>query len=206
MKQINKILGLGLVLGTLGCGAKSTSESGRKADEIDTNLAGSWQTACNSADWLGMVKSQSTYGFSAVGDFDKSSSYYTDNCVQSSFEVALKGTTSSLGDSKSVAGAKDINFTITTATLTSKTDNATTLLNAGTGYCGKKDWKTGEKTDILGKDCAGGSYKNGAVIFDVYKIEKSILTLGKSGMIWGTKKAADQRPTELDVANPYLKK
>lgn len=212
MKKVNfkktKIFATTLTIGVVlsACGAFGTKEKGRKAKETDTSLAGEWRGTCNKLDWLGLTSNRQVLTFSAVGDFDRVTTVYSDNaCNLSGATVTERGTVATLGKSNFVADAKDINFTVSTATIAPANDDSAKSLNT-VSYCGRTDWQKDVTVDVLGKECLGKNHAKGEVNFDIYRLDgdKKLLTFGK-GSIWLDKSDASTRPTELDETKVFEK-
>lgn len=186
------------------CGAFDTKDSGRKADEVDSELNGTWSSACLDTSFVGLTQSRETFAFSGLADFDKTTEIFTDACNTQAASLLVTGTYAKTGDADVVDGAKNINFTITGAALTPKTDDTARLLNRAS-YCGVTDWARDQEVDILGKDCAGESYANGDVVFDIYKVGDEELRFGQSGLIFFDGSNASDRPRELSDERIFSK-
>jgi hypothetical protein len=189
-----------------GCGMFSTKNKGQKARENDSQLAGQWQAECAKKDWLGFSYQRQTFQFSVVGDFDRTTALFSDEgCVTALTTLIEHGTYASLGESSAVAGSREINLTITQASIKPHTDDGAKLLN-DVGYCDITTWERDRSDDVLGKNCAGTTHPSGEVVFDIYSIEdggKRLLT-GK-GSLWVDKSEANLRPTKLDDVRVYTK-
>ena len=187
-----------------GCGAFKTKNHGQKAQETDNALSGVWNGTCTKADWLGISHQKAQLTFGALGDFDQTTTLYSDaGCTQPVAALTEHGTYASLGASKTAQNANDINFTTTAYSVTPKSDDAVKLMN-GASYCGVNNWANGQATDVLGKTCLGQTYANGDVTFDVYHVDNNQLTLGKSSLFL-TKSSASTRPSQLDSSNVFTK-
>lgn len=202
------VMTLAAICGTFalaGCGAFETKGKGKKSDQTDYELAGTWTSACLKLDLLGLSRSSETYKFSALGDFDKTTTVFLDDgCQQPALDETVSGTADSLGADATVQDAKDINFTVTKATLTPRSDKAVQLLNDAS-YCGLTGWEKDKAVDVLGKDCAGEDWQNGEVIYDVYKRDGDQLRFGAS-MIFFDKTDAGERPTKLEDERVFTRK
>lgn len=205
MSPVSLMLAFGVV--AAGCGAFETKKKGQKARENDSSLNGTWQNSCTKMDWLGFTYYRVTYKFSALGDFDKTTSLFADaSCAEAIGSLSESGTYAALGDAADTAQAKDINFTISEAKISADTDQAVKLLNAA-AYCGISDWQKGRATDVLDKPCVGFQHVKGKVIFDIYKVDQNDkrLETGK-GSIFLDKGDVSSRPKSLDEANTFFKK
>ena len=198
---------LALASATVGCGAFGTKNKGQKGRENDNALAGKWQNSCSKMDWLGFSYNQVTFNFSGLGDFDKTTTLFSDaNCATAIGSLTENGTYAALGDSPALTGAQNINFTISEAKVSADTDTAVNLFN-GVSYCGISSWQKGQATDVLDKPCVGFQHPKGAVIFDVYKVDQDgkRLQTGK-GSLFLDKSEASARPSKLDETNVFTKK
>jgi|GEM_PF-6824291 len=207
-KKASVLVGVAILvtIGTSACGWFPTKSKGEKATQNDVGLAGQWRDSCTKLDWFGFAYQQVTQKFSAVGDFEKTKYLYSDeNCSNKIGTLVESGTYDSLGGSTTVNGVKNINFTITKATVSAGSDDAAALLN-NISYCGIETWKTGEVNDVLGKTCAGATHAAGEVVFDVYRVDMDgkRLTTGK-GTLFLNKTEASARPESLDETHIYTK-
>ena len=191
---------------TAGCGMFSTKNKGEKARENDNALTGQWRNGCSKLDWLGFAYHQETLKFSAIGDCDRVTTLFSDSsCTNATATLSERGTYASLGASRVAAGAQDINFTVTQATVTADSDDAVSLLN-NASYCGISTWQKNQAVDVMGKTCDGSNHPKGEVIFDVYRVDNDSkrLETGK-GTLFVDKSDANSRPGKLDDAHPYLR-
>jgi len=191
---------------TSACGAFSTKNKGQKTQENDRQLAGQWQDSCTKKDWLGFTYQRQTFQFSAIGDFDRTTTLYSDEGCATALSTLLEhGTYASLGESAAAPGARDINLTITEASLKPQTDDGAKLLN-DVSYCDVTTWERDKDVSVLGKNCAGTTHPSGEVVFDLYRIENEgkHLVTGK-GSLWVDKSEASSRPESLDLEHVYIK-
>lgn len=189
------------------CGMMPTKEKGKKAAETDLGLAGEWQNDCEKKDWLGVTHQREVHKYSATGDFERATKVFSDNeCNAAIADLVEGGTFSSLGKSKDVANATDINYTITSATVTPKTENAVKIFNTAS-YCGKTDWAINASKDVLGLKCLDKTHAKGEVIFDIYRVDMDgkRLTTGKPSLFLSKEDAAS-RPAALNEQNTFAKK
>ena len=210
MQRIPSFLTSGLILSfgitSVGCGMLSTKNKGKKASENDQKLVGEWRDTCNKMDWLGFAYQQQTLRFSALGDFDRDVTLFKDsNCSNPLGKLSEHGTYASLGNSSETPDTKDINFTVTEATMSAEVDDAVSLLNSAS-YCGISEWKKGNPTDILGKSCAGIQRAKGDVVFDIYRVDTNgkRLISGK-GSLFLDKTDTSSRPSSLDENRAFRK-
>ena len=187
-----------IVVGALitGCGVFSTKSKGKKETQTIIALSGEWRSECIKGDWFDFSQYIDIYKFSALGDFDKISTMYKDQCNTAELTTTLRGTYDALGATKDVPDAKDINFTVTEALVSPRSDIATETLNA-VSYCGVSDWKTNKEFSVLDKDCTGMDFKKGTVVFDIYRLKDNRLYLGKK-MTFFSAETNDTRPAKLE--------
>jgi hypothetical protein len=182
----------------IGCGAFKTKNHGQKQRQTNMHLAGTWITGCTKLDWLGLTSERETVIFSALGDFDRTSTVFTDgNCESAGVELTVRGTFDTLGPDSQLAGSDDINFTVTAATATTRNDLGTNTLNAGE-YCDNASWSTNQTVDIIDRECAG-SWRKGSVVFDIYRLDNDNkkLRFGRHSFFQDKSDAAS-RPAVLD--------
>jgi hypothetical protein len=190
-----------------GCGMFKTEKSGKKLQENDRNLAGEWEGSCIQQDWLGFAYQQQALKFSSIGDFDRTTSFFSDQLCQESVGILGEhGTYASLGESKALAGAADINLTISAATVRPQTTESAEDFNQKE-YCGFNDWQRDQVRDVLGRDCDGVSHANGEVVFDIYRLDNdgALLVTGK-GSIFESGSVASSRPSSLNEKQPFKRK
>ncbi len=209
MVSRRKMLVHTLVVASLssGCGAFSSKKSGKKLEENDQQLAGEWLGKCLKKDWFGFSYQQQKLNFSSIGDFDRATMIYSDQaCKDAVGTLEEHGTYAVLGDSPAASGARDINMTITSATVKPQNNKATDEYN-NKKYCGIDNWQLDQSQDVLGKACDGVSHPNGEVIFDIYRLEDENkgLKTGKSSILFGGNDAAS-RPTKLNEDQVYTRK
>jgi hypothetical protein len=188
------------------CGAFKTKSKGEKARQTNMHLAGTWTTDCTKLDWLGLTSERETLKFSALGDFDRTSTLYTDGtCGSAGVELTVRGTFDTLGPDSKLAGSDDINFTVVAAAATPRSDLGTAALNVD-NYCDNSTWSTDATVDILDRDCAG-SWRKGSVVFDVYRLENDNknLRFGRHSFFQDKTDAAS-RPTALDDEHALVRK
>ena len=182
-----------------------TEKSGKKLQENDRNLAGEWEGTCLQQDWLGYSFQRQVLRFSSIGDFDRSTALFTDELCQDAVgTLAEQGTYAVLGASKVVAGATDINLTISAANVRPQSVKSVEDFNERQ-YCGFNDWQQNQVRDVLGRECDGVSHANGEVVFDIYRIDNSTLLTGK-GSIFENLGEATGRPTALDPKKTFARK
>ena len=192
-----------------GCGAFKTSDSGQKGDQVNPQLAAEWDSNCAAIGFMGFASKASILTIGAIGDFDRETQVFSAaGCASGDQALSMKvsGTYDIVGDAN-IAGeaAKNINFTVNTASLTPTSQHAVDLLNAAS-YCGVTAWQTGTAVDIAGKDCAGESLKQGAVVFDVYEqAGNDVIYFGNAPM-WFDRTSSGDRPTALDKSVTFSRK
>ena len=189
---------------TTGCGALKTSKKNQKADQTVMELSGQWESTCQKQGWFDFTQALESYTFSALGDFETKTTAYRDDCKNADHVVEIGGTYDSLGNAVDTPNAKSINFTVSSASMTPKSDVAVKMLNA-LKYCAVADWAVDKKVDILNKDCVGINYKTGQVIFDIYRLNSNQLQLGRK-MFPFAGEAAATRPGKIDESRIFTKK
>ena len=204
-REIKSVVAMLLATGLVaGCGMLKTSKKNQKADQITMALSGEWNSACQKQGWLGFTQLTEAYTFSALGDFEKRSAVFRDNCATPDLVVETGGTYDDLGAAVDPADAKNINFTVSQASMTPKSDAAVTMLNT-MKYCAIEDWAVNKKSDILDKKCVGIGYKKGEVVFDIYRQNDSQLVFGKKGFSL-VGETASNRPNKLNELRTFTKK
>ena len=205
MKSKIRIFGLMIIVGAIvaGCGVFSTKNKGKKETQNVIALAGEWRSECIKGDWFDFSQYKDDYKFSAIGDFDKSTTVFKDDCKTAEITSTLRGTYDALGVTKDVPDAKDINFTVTEALISPRSDTATKILNSAE-YCGISDWKTNQDVSVLDRDCVGWNFKKGTVIFDIYRLQDKRLFFGKR-MTFFSSETNDSRPAKLDEEHVLVK-
>lgn len=198
------VLGLSLGL-VVSCGVFKTEEKGKKAQQMDPEIADQWKSDCVPATVLNLTHTIKDYRFSAIGDFDKREHFYNDNqCSKEIFSYQITGTYSVVGDAKMGNNAKNINYTINKVTVTPVDDSAVNILNTA-NFCGSSDWQKGAEKDVTGKECLGLNIDKGNVVYDIYRINKDVnpklLYLG-SNFYLGQDKSLTERPENLDEQTP----
>ncbi len=206
MKITKKTCLLLCILGVASsCGAFKTKSKGAKVRQTDTNLGGVWTTGCTNSDWLGLVSQSETLKFSALGDFDRTTTLFSDGqCATPNLELTVRGTFDTLGDDAKVEGSDDINFTVTSASTTPRSENGATILNA-VSYCEVSNWANGQTVDTLDNACAG-SWHKGSVIFDIYRLDQDNknLRFGRPSFFLD-RGDAGSRPESLDETSALTK-
>ncbi len=187
-----------------GCGAFETDKKGQKADQVDQGLTGRWSTSCLERGFIFTNYQRDELSFSAVGDFEKKAVQHVDSgCQTEALSKTVSGTYDELDAVDGIAGGKAINFTVRDVVITPHTDEATKNLN-DSSTCGLTNWVIHKSTSVLGKNC-GETFQDGAVIFDVYKLDQDTVWLGKSFLLFDDKDAPEDRPTTLEQDRPYRK-
>jgi hypothetical protein len=180
-----------------GCGDSfKTTKKGKKAEQISMDLNGIWESSCHKNDWFDFSQSRERYTFGALGDFDLKMEISSDDCQTIDQVMELYGTYDDLGASAAQPEAKNINFTLSKATITPKSEEAVKVLNR-IEYCSIKEWAVDKKVDVTDKECAGTSYRKGDVILDLYRLEENRLYFGKR-FFTTTPAPSSDRPTEVD--------
>jgi hypothetical protein len=200
------LLGLSLVSVLSGCGAFGTKENGKKSQENNQKLTGEWKSNCSAFGWLGLTHKTDTLTFGALGDFDGATTAFVDDaCSTPVTTLTQHGTYASLDASKSVEGATNINFTITSAAITAQSDDAAKMLNAAS-YCGITAWANGKAIDVMDKPCLGATHPSGEVLFDIYELSNGddLLNFGK-GSLFLDQDDANSRPTTLDESRAFIR-
>ena len=206
MKTKNKVkLAVFIAAGLVpACGALQTKNKNQKASQTVMSLNGQWESPCQKQDWFDFSQAIERYTFSALGDFEAKNEIFRDDCKTADNVVELAGTYASLGKDASAPDAKDINFTVSTATMIPKSDVAVKMLNA-MKYCSVQDWTLDKKVDILNKECVGINYKNGEVVFNIYRQNSDQLYLGRK-MFPLAADSASARPNKVDEERIFAKK
>ena len=205
--QLSRNIGVAALIAavSIGCGTFETKKKGRKAQQNAMELAGEWRSNCVKLDWLGLQCSVESYAFTAIGDFDKKTTVFSDEgCATASAELVQRGTYDELGGSKEVQGAKDINFTVVEAGLAPKDARLLAPMNAAL-YCGHNDWAVNVAQTIIDRDCGGKTTRRGQVIFDLYQVADKTLHFGDTMMFFNKSNPA-QRPNKLDAGRTFTKK
>ena len=181
------------------CGIINTAEKGKKSEENAPELAGDWKSACVANSALKLSHTQRDFNFNAIGDFDKTESFFKDDlCDESFVTYQVMGTYDEKGENPENADIQMINFTVNEANLTADTGGAVTILN-GLKFCGISDWKMGEERNITSQDCTGFKVNKGDVIFESYKLEdnNSDLYLGQK-FVFLAKDNSNERPKDVN--------
>ncbi|HET9241669.1 MAG TPA: hypothetical protein VFO10_30660 [Oligoflexus sp.] len=198
--------GLLLPLALLACKKdEKTSETGRKLESTPAELRGTWQSGCMGTTTLNMASSQREYVFNAIGDFDRLERYYSDpNCQNLAATYKVVGTVEVKGPNPEKTDLNMINFTVNEAYMTVKSDATLEQLNA-MKFCGRSDWHVNEDVHVTNAECEGSKVQKGGVQFDSFKIRDGQLFMGQKLMFLG-KDDASERPAELDMRAPYIRK
>ncbi len=198
---------INLALAMTACGSMDTDEKGKKVEQNDVDLAGTWETDCYGGDFLGLSKSSAKVVFSAIGDFDRVSTLFSgDTCAEKALQLSVSGTYDVVGAAQGVEGGADnLNFTVSKATLTPFTDGAVTALNAA-NYCGVSNWSIGAAVEIAAKDCMGDTVTQGEVVLDIYRIEQEKRLLLGDSLLWFDKNKPTERPTALALDHVFHKR
>lgn len=191
-------------LSLAACGWFGTKKKGTKAVQVDFKLAGQWRSNCVGADVLKLAHASMQYNFSALADYEKKETFYSDaGCAEPAFSYKTSGTYAEIGKHEGLEGAKDINFTIQKASLTVHAQDILDELNSSE-LCGIKDWTVGREVDITNKDCQGFTVKPGDTVVDVYKLGEKELVFGKKIQLLASDDA-DSRPSSLATDAIYRK-
>jgi hypothetical protein len=202
LKITTATVGCFVAVAVAGCGAFETKKKGGKADEIETELTGTWRQECIGVDFLEIANKKDAYTFSALGDFERKLELYSgDNCEDLQGTLRSSGTYSVVGDAEDVDDAQNLNFTVREMTLEPESDDLARALSAAK-YCGVKDWSVDKEVSLVSRDCAGESVDEGEVVFDIYNVEDDVLYLGNANK-WFDKTDASDRPDELDTDHPF---
>lgn len=192
-----------------GCGALDRDDDkGRKVDEIDNDLVGTWLSACEPQGPFGIIelvgeKHELVFGV-VPGDVVKTvHRYQKPDCTEPLYRLDIGATYSAVGDSPDVDGADNINYTVHDAKLTPSSEAAAGVLNDAK-MCGATDWQSGVAKEITGVDCLGKKFSEGQVIFDIYDEEDGNLYVGKSSF-FRDGDTSDSRPGALDREHPLVK-
>ena len=187
------------------CGStKSTKKEGKKLRQTAKSLNGEWDASCQKQDWFNFTQAAERFRFSPLGDFEKRTEIFRKDCKAADLVIETGGTYDSLGKAKDIPDAKEINFTISAASVTPKSEDAVKALKA-MKYCSISEWALGKKEDVLGKDCAGVNYKNGEVVYDIYRQKNKQLYFGKK-MLFLAGETANDRPVKLEEKRVFVKK
>lgn len=203
-KKLVGVVGL-LVLSSCGRFNKADSDQiNTPAAQNDLGLVGAWERGCEAVNFLGLQSHKVRLDFNPALGFSRERTLFGgDACADERLVEKQVGTYGRVGDVDGVAGAHQINFTVTDAYVTPRNDQGVADLNKDK-YCGISDWAKGVERKVTGVDCKSG-YKQGQVLFDIYKIDQNSLQMGEAGFILnGTTDGA--RPAALDTAKPYVKK
>ena len=184
---------------TAGCGKKKDD----KTTQTSLKLTGAWNAPCKKEDWFNFTQVKERYHFTPLGGFHKTTEVMKDDCATSELAMKIGGTYDSLGGAQDVPGATNINFTISSASLTPNTNEMVDILNK-TKFCSISDWAAGKEQDILGKKCSGMDYTKGQVVYDIYKEDGNRLTFGRRDLflVGGS---SDHRPSKLDQDTLYVR-
>lgn len=207
MMTTNKMVGALSLLVLTGCGAMkkdNNEDNNGSAFRGDTALLGSWERGCEKADWLGLVSHKIKLNFDISLGFYREQTLFADgNCADERVVEKQTGSYTKIGDAAGIDKGYQINFTIKDAYVTPRSDAAAADLNKAK-YCNLTNWANGVEQKVTGVDCKSG-YKEGQVLFDIYKVDGNNLQLGQAGFLLDGS-TSDARPTTLDTARPYVKK
>ncbi len=186
-QRLSRIAPLFLVLPLYlaGCGA------------APTEIEGTWLKACVASSGTSTKTTLTNTGDTGV----LAGESFSDAACTTLAATTTVTSTFTLGAAvDSPAGAKKMDSTLVSITITPKTDAMVTTLNTGS-YCSVTNWAKDTATDVTGKVCSGGVtyFAKGAVTYTLYKLEGSSLTLGTTtglGPDDGTTEAG--RHTALD--------
>lgn len=188
-----------------GCGLGKTSKSGRKADETDNNIWGSWKTDCiDNSGIKELGKTKRAVVFNNLGDFDRIEYLYMgDQCSDRSLTITVSGTYAVKGNVTEDSEAQKLNLTVDRVKVYPHTKDAADLLNK-MNACGIDNWKRKSEEDITGKNCSGYKLREGDVIFDIYMIDENDLYLGTK-FSFSSPTDSDRRPKNVNDEIVYKK-
>jgi hypothetical protein len=157
-RWIKFVFVLAASMAIVGCGTFGTKQSGRKAKQNSSELAGTWKLGCSSFGFLGITGQKDLFIFSVVGDFDRSLYIFEDSeCKAEVGRFDSKGTYAVIGHAEDMSdGTQDLNFTIRNFTLTVATDDFAKALNAS-NFCGVTDWNVNQTVNLINRECSVGN-------------------------------------------------
>lgn len=187
----------------LSCGKKSSDDTPSATSPDSVKLTGTWKSDCKSGSFLTESFFRKKVTFQLDGGFKRQIEVFdNDQCNSSRASQTLTGTYTVAGDEPKEPDAKRLNLTSKATYVTPQTDSDTANFNQSK-YCGIADWKTGTEREVTGADCASG-FKEGQVIFDVYRIQDNHIYFGATG-IWLNGRTDVQRPEKVDLTDPHAK-
>ncbi len=201
---------LPLLLALPACGSSNSSKDVVDDASARTELQGTWTDACHApnrlADVLKTGFAQDRYEFGLLQNrFTRTLSVYSDAaCSKPGFTETIEGGYTVIGDGPDIDGGRPINYTLTKATINPQTAAAVDALNV-VSYCGVKDWALNQAKEVTNKTCALQQFKNGDVVFDIFRVENKQLTMGKTSF-FADGSSGQARPTERNKDLAFTKK
>ncbi len=181
-------------------------KSGNKAKENDYHLAGKWKGKCINNETRQRPFYKKNLQFSIVGDFESTTTFFNDEgCIDKIVSHVESGTYSSLGESKTDQGSREINFLILKSSITPELQSTASDFNTRS-FCGLDKWKNRKSKNIFDATCDGVVRKKGDVIYNTYRFSNSHkkLALGKEPIFLNGEGIAE-RPEKTDEGIDYDK-
>jgi hypothetical protein len=193
----------GFMAGCMNTSTSATSQMMSEPAPSSMSLSGDWETTCRKQDWFDLSQVMERYIFKGGNTFEQTVRVFKDDCQETQITVKIAGKYDTLGAAKGEPYALNINFTVTSASLTAVSEDAVKMLNT-LSYCGVKDWKTDKKIDLVDRGCTGLNYRSGEVIFDIYRRDGDRLYFGRNLFYLARESAAD-RPANIDERRIFFK-
>ncbi|MEZ4741055.1 MAG: hypothetical protein R3B45_01165 [Bdellovibrionota bacterium] len=203
MKNVRNIIKIAILLYlSVSCGSSEDSDS--KDSAADTSIyQGTWSLACASSG-----TDSGSYVFDGSNFTYKTSHFNGEStsceAANKDFDAEVTGTYKIGADIEGVEGAKAIDITFVTYTMTPTSEDAVSFFNDESG-CASGEWELDTKKDLTTLDCdMFGDTAKGTIVYDIIKVNSDKLTLGDSedDATDGTTEA--KRPTALE-SDSYTK-
>ena len=202
LSTLKYVLAPALLLFPLGCG-KAKQDVVQAYNE--PALMATWESKCSSSSPLKL--SEKTFVRFSGSDFEKSQTFYSqDGCVEPAVEARYKGTFKLSDSTIPESGAKFIDYTYDSASVTALNPKGKEVLETAK-LCGHPTWVVGTRVDLT-SESAGASCPlrtSPSTSYEVYKVEKDskILYLSKFGWVYSRGKVASDRAKELDTDTSF---
>lgn len=192
MQKLFWALLLIVVLVVVSCGVDDGKTTGGSGSTI---LTGTWKSSCVAETIVIVDASNSQVSIS-------STKYSDSGCKTAAYSEVYDFNYGIGNDLASPEGAKELDQTVTAATITILSDALVGAMNQSK-YCGISDWSKDTPKDVTGKDCNGRSVVVGSTQYTSLLVQGTKLWLGSSRS--GNDGKTTAKRMQVDTTYTYTK-